>query len=124
MAKKAPRRQKPQHPPLTTAILTGAPLPADVHPFEAHRVTHPEEAGLLSGQRQTFVEIWREFHGRPITAEELTAVQARAPEIDAAVATTRARRGGQRPTGPALSNWPAGETEGFTPIARLEDDDE
>lgn len=124
---KRTRKRRGDFTPLQLAILTGAPLPADVHPFEAYRVTHPEEIGLLATHSRTFVEIWREYHGRPITAEELAAVKARAPEIDAAVAATRARRNGRREipaaAGPAASNWPAAATENFQPVARIEGDE-
>ena len=45
---RAPRRRKPNITPLQLAVLTGAPLPADVSPWYVANLEHPDQPGLLS----------------------------------------------------------------------------
>jgi len=119
MAKKTagPKAKKQPHSPLALAILTGGALPAKFSPFEAMVVGDPDHpragepgSGMLLSWGPHVRDLWRQFHGRDMSDDEAAAIRARRPEIDAAVAAMR----GEAPRpGPAVSNWPASETDGF-----------
>jgi len=111
---RSPRRRVPTVTPLQHAILTNGPLPADVGPFEADAIMHPDQPGLLAvpGHTVPFAVIWRQHHGRAMTAADVIAVAARGPEIEAAVERTHTRNrfaAMPAPGSDSPSNWPSTE---------------
>lgn len=120
---RAPRRRKPNITPLQLAVLTGAPLPADVSKWYVANLEHPDQPGLLSvGVCATpFAEVWRQYHGSPMTDEDRAALRARLPEIKAAADATRTRHATAAPGSASPSNWPSSETDGFQPVATLDE---
>src|SRR3546814_14014490 len=74
----------------------------------------------------SLADVWEQHHGRAMTDEEAEMIAARAPEVEAALAKMMPSLSGPTRLAdgtvatPKASNWPARETDGFTPIARIE----
>src|SRR3546814_19305858 len=87
MATKPPRPKKPMIDPLDLALITDAPLPATFSKWRAaSRVEHPRDRGLIWGM-PSLDDVWEQHHGRAMTDEEAAMIAARAPDVEAALAT-------------------------------------
>jgi len=118
---KRTRKARPPVDPFDLAIVTGAPLPATFGKFRAiYRVENPNMPGLLaSPDYPPFADVFKAVYGRPMTEADADAIRARWPEVKArlSMAATIA-------TTPAPSGGPANAVKDFTPVVRIETDDE
>ncbi len=84
---RAPRRRAPTYSATITAALTGAPFPDPVSRWDAYKIEHPDEPGLIGapGYVWSLADAWRQYHGREMTKGDRAALRARLPDLRAAL---------------------------------------
>lgn len=118
-------RKRGQFTPLQMAILTNGPLPETVSRWYVENFENPDQPGLLAvGPCATpFAEVWRQYHGAPMTEADRKYVAGRLPEIRAAADLTRTSHATAAPGSASPNNWPSSETDDFQSIAKAEIND-